>query len=132
MCNTCNFPYANNSSTSSCNSGGVLSFLFGSCRQSICRDCCGNIHVNNASNRNGWGCGCCNSCNYCNGYNATANGRNGNGFSCFTVCGNNGVSASSQNSTFVNDAYYARQYGLSSGGRTNGCWRSCNCGVDVY
>ena len=95
--------------------------------QTICRDCCGNILVNQRR-RNC--CGCCNPC-CCNGNVTTQNGgatQNGNGqtgrFTCITVCGVNNTTATTcgvNNAMSAGDLYYARQYGLYPFGYNRGC-----------
>lgn len=99
--------------------------------QSICRDCNGNIRVNQ---RNSCGCGChrrhccchngCGCQNGCGGSNNTGNSTNGNGgFTCVTFCGNSNTSTTTGNV----DLYYARQYGLYPYGYN----RSCGCTLDA-
>ena len=94
-------------------------------RQTICRDCCGNIVVRQRRNHC---CGCHNCCN-CNGNGnggvtqnggAQANGR----FTCVTFCGVNNTTAAT---TSAGDLYYARQYGLYP----YGCNRGCGCVLDA-
>jgi hypothetical protein len=120
-----------------CNSCDWINTLFGN-TQSLCRDCCGNIHVYQRRNT----CCACHSCSPCqsgccgngggvtgNGNNATGNGNgttgNGGGFGCVTVCG--GLSGGTGVPTINTDQYYARQYGL--GTYSN---RSCGCGFGGY
>ena len=86
--------------------------LWGCGRQWMCRDCNGNIRVNQ---RNTCGRGCNNGC----GGSATGNTTNGNGgFTCVTFCGNTGVTT---NNVGGGDLYYARQYGLYPYGYNRGC-----------
>lgn len=123
MCNLCNtgFNFGHSGcGRNSCgyNSCGYGSGLWGCNRQLICRDCCGNIHVNQNCQS---GCHCCNSCG-CGGNNGGTT-QNGNGtsgrFTCVTICGaGNGSTASTTN---AGDLYYARQYGLYPYGYKQGC-----------
>ena len=89
-------------------------------RQTICRDACGNIVVNQGRNN------CCPCHQLCNG-----NGNNGNGgvaqngntqtngrFTCVTFCGGNNGATTTTNG---GDLYYARQYGLYPYGYNRGC-----------
>lgn len=132
MCNFCN---TSNGNVSSCgyNVGCNGSFgLWGWGRQTICRDCNGNIRVNQ---RNGCGCGCNGGCgcrrrccvcnggcgcnNGCGSDDTASNSTNGNGgFTCVTFCGNAGTAA---NTSANGDLYYARQYGLYPYGYNRGC-----------
>lgn len=123
MCNTCsnytggcyNYTQAN-TCTGGCSNGGW--------NQRICRDGCGNIWVRQNT------VPCCQHCNHCgqngcgNGGNGSgiANGTNGNGYGCFTVCGRLFQGVATQNARTTQtctgtDLYYARQYGgYSCGG----------------
>lgn len=113
----CGYSSYNNSCNSCCNRSG----LFGCARQWICRDCNGNIFVNQRNS----GCGCCQhtcgcqhncGCGCGNGTSGNSSGSNG-GFACFTVCGNTNTATTTGNS----DLYYARQYGLYPFGYNSGC-----------
>ena len=94
---------------------------FGCGRQTICRDCCGNIRVNQCRQSS---CFSCHHPCYCNGN--TGNGgvaQNGNGqpcgrFTCVTFCGVNSNTTATANG---GDLYYARQYGLYPYGYNRGC-----------
>ena len=96
----------------------------GCARQTICRDCCGNIRINQPYQP------CCHNhcCGSVNGGTGTAT-QNGNGqtnghFTCLSFCGvNNNVTPTAN----AGDLYYARQYGLYP----FGCHRSCGCTLDV-
>ena len=88
--------------------------------QTICRDACGNIHVNQRR-RN---CCCC--YNLCgNGANNGTVTQNGNGqtghFTCVTFCGMNNTTT-----TNAGELYYARQYGLPPFGYNRGCGCTLN------
>lgn len=133
MCNFCNtgfnFGRSGCCGCSSC-SCGCGSSLWSWGNQRICRDCNGNIWVNQR-NSNGCGCGCdCNSCNNscnCNG-NGTDTAENGNGnsgrsFTSITFCGSSNGTATTVAEN--GEAYYLRQYGLT-GRRRN----SCGCNAD--
>ena len=96
-----------------CGCGNALSNLWNSYFQSICRDCCGNIRVNN-------GCYGYQNDNACTYANTTANAS-----SCAYA---NGVATTS--ATSCNGDYYSRQYGLTasndvSSGSFGSCARSC-------
>lgn len=134
MCNFCNTCCNNGRSGCGCGSCGCNSYcnngsLWGWGRQLLCRDCNGNIWVNqrNTCGCNHNRCGCnhngCGSCG-CNG-NAATTTTNGNGgyLTCVTFCGNNGLTTTSGNS----DLYYARQYGLYPFGYNRGC----GCSLDA-
>lgn len=86
-------------------------------QQWICRDCCGNIWVN--QQRRSCGCGGCG--NLCgNNANNVGSTQNGNGqtgrFTCVTFCGVNNTQTTNNG-----DLYYARQYGLYPYGYNGGC-----------
>lgn len=121
MCNTCNANVTSNCRRSYgccngcfCNNGSTFS-------QRVCRDCCGNIRVNQ------WGCGSCNCCG-CNNGNAASNtsdnGYNGYGqsFTCVSFCGKG--SNWSNFATASNNEYNGR----NCESRSNGSNRSCSCG----
>ena len=138
MCNTCQMNrstcvYQNNGF---CN--GLFNTLFGNTRQSICRDCCGNVRTNPCYQTpcgctpcgcthccpQNCGCGCQGGCN--NGNNANnGNGTGNGGFACVTYCGNTANTSTAQTTSTgaTTDWYYARQYGLYP--RQHGC---CRCG----
>lgn len=126
----------NNGCSCGCNNGcgnSLWNWLFGNNTQWLCRDCNGNIRVNQRS------CGCgCNNCCGCNNNGCGCNGNNGtdtasvfgnngnNRFACVTFCRNwNGSSTAFTTSNGDGDSYYARQFGLFS--RRNS---SCCCGSD--
>lgn len=130
MCNVWN---TNACGYGCCNTNNWLNTLFGNTTQSICRDCCGNIRVNQCQNTC-CGCHCCHSCGCgcgCgndSGSTSTDNGNGNNGgrFACFTVCGNtNSLTQSNTANALNGDQYYARQYGLY--GYNNS---SCGCGYN--
>lgn len=130
FCNTCSNNGRVGCGCSSCCNGNGSFWNWG--RQSVCRDCNGNIWVNQrntcgcgCSNGSGWSlasassCGCNNGCG-CNGNGTdTASNGNGNGgrFTCVTYCGTNGLTTATSNG----DLYYARQYGLYPFGYHSGC-----------
>ena len=138
MCNTCNTGYTNRCSSygnscqnygCNCFSCGLLNWLFGgNCgynRQSVCRDCCGNLRIVNRSN------GCNHSCNCGCAGNTTSqsNTTNGNAqsFGCYTVCGGFGNNASTTFGVNGNgNDYYDKQYAL---GR-NASYNSYSCGCN--
>jgi len=123
MCNICNtgFNY------------GCNGFWGGT--QRLCRDCNGNIVVNQRNtNTCGHCCGCCHqhtcNCGCGNNTGAAGNGNgNGNGgkFVCYTVCGyvtatgTNTTNMTNTANTTYGDLYYARQYGLYPYGYNRGC-----------
>ena len=120
MCNLCNtgLNYGrsgcgyNNSGWNTCGCG---TGVWGCGRQWICRDCCGNIRVNQGYQNT---CGCHNSCG--NGGNTTQNGNGNTGrFTCVTFCGVGNNTATTAANT--GDLYYARQYGLYPYGYNRGC-----------
>ena len=93
--------------------------FFNTCNQCLCRDCNGNIRVNNGWNH----CGCWNRCCACNGneYNLTdTTEENANGnfeanydYGCARICGYN---------------LTGRSFNRGSVCRANGCRRSfCGC-----
>ena len=88
--------------------------------QRVCRDCCGNIRVNEC----GWGCGFGwnNACATSNASETGSFGRNQNqSFTCISVCGNG---SNWQNlSTASSNEYNGASYGSRCGGNT----RSCGC-----
>lgn len=98
----------------SCNNCCCNGSLWNSGYQRICRDCCGNIHVNQ--------CGCNQCWNGCSNGSTTTTTGNGNGSSCCAVC-----STGSQTlATLSGDAYYARLYGLNTGSGRSTCGCSCS------
>lgn len=86
--------------------------FYNTCSQRICRDCCGNIRVNNAWNSCN-GCGCWNNCNSCNnvcnttcnnsaandGVNGTCNATPNYSYGCVRVCGYNVASQGANESS---------------------------------
>ncbi len=124
MCNFCN----SSTNVSTCNQSSGCSSTCNSWwshYQSICRDCCGNIHVRKCPcNR----CNTCNTCNSCeqsncgcgcgsnnNSYTPNTNGNVGVAY--LSYCGNGNAT-----NTSSGDLYYARQYGLLGSS-------SCPCSV---
>ena len=120
MYNTCNTGFGYNRSASTFGSCGSWGNWGNWGVQRICRDCNGNIRVNNAcGNACSCNCNCC--CNTCGCNNNDSNNSNnqqgsngGNGtggFTCVTFCGN-GVA---QNTSFLNtsdtNSYYTRRSG---------------------
>ena len=126
MCNSCYNSYNgySNYSNASCGSccNNSLWNLFGG-TQRICRDCCGNIIVNQNS------CSSC-SCNSCCGCCCNQNGTSGsgtssnndNGYGCVTFCGTLANQTSS-----ISNGYAQSNYGRSSCSR-----RCCNLGVNYW
>ena len=131
MYNTC---YTGTMARTGCgNYGGWNLFTNGCGTQRICRDCCGNLHVQNVET-----CTCFTPWNRCllgNGTNTAGNGGTGNatqgGFRCVTFCGVNPTQQATQTTTQgttgvdCGEAYYARQYGF-------GCGRCNRCGYNWY
>ena len=109
--NTCGY------NSCGCNICGYGNNAWGCSRQLICRDCCGNIHVNQSRQNS---CSCCNPCVCENNGDVAQNGNGQTGrFTCVTFCGvGNGSAASTTN---TGDLYYARQYGLYPFGYNRGC-----------
>lgn len=129
MCNQYATGFNFGQSGCGCNSYGYTPYGCGNggeSRQTICRDCCGNIRV---TQHVGHCCGCHHTC-CCNGTNGNGTTtQNGNGqtngrFTCLTFCGVN------NNPTTANagDLYYARQYGLPPFGYNRGC----GCTLDTF
>ena len=125
----------NTTSGCGCNNGcDLLTWLFGNgcqCRNNSCACSCSTAGTGTATTQNG--CGCCNRCNN-NGclQNTAQNGgcccNNGcqptyrrNNWVCVTYCGYANPTTFASNG----DAYYARQYGLTSA-------RTCGCGCNGY
>ena len=114
-----------------CNNGcNLLTWLFGNgcrCRNNGCACACSQ---NTATTQNG--CGCWNTCNVCT-QTGTQNTQNGcgccssqgntrNNYVCVTYCGY----ANGQTTGLLGgDAYYARQYGLTTRGRSGCGCTSC-------
>ena len=127
MCNTC---YTGAMQRTGCGACGEWNWVGNTCgTQRVCRDCCGNLRVQNVP-----ACGCFtpyNRCGFGNGTAVAQNSGTGNGFNggfrCITFCGlNNTTQTTAQTTTGVDcgEAYYARQYGLGCG---------CNrCGYNWY
>ena len=119
MCNVCNASVYTHGgcgyiarNTCGC---GFWNALWNTATQSICRDCCGNIHVRQT------GCGCCNyhtnvqnvnACGY--GANVGNAGCTVNGTATATTCGR----CQSPLAGLNGDAYYARLYGLTNTANT--------------
>lgn len=125
MYNTC---YAGTNTRTGCGNCGGWNWFGNACgTQRVCRDCCGNLRVQNVT-----GC-CCHRCNQCqcNGTgNDTGTAGNGNGtgtnggFRCITICGANNTTQTTAGVDY-GEAYYAQQYGLGGG--------CCNrCGYNWY
>ena len=113
MCNRCNSNASYSNSSCGCNfccnscCGNGWGNFWNSNFQSICRDCCGNIHVsNNGCNS----CGC-NSCSSNNGYGCSDTSSS---VYVFTGCNRTSNATATSNGS----DYYAQQYGLTS---TSGC-----------
>lgn len=115
MCNRCNSNASsqNTSCNCGCNSCGCGNGGWGnfwnSCYQSICRDCYGNIRVNDSG---------CHSC----GCNSCVSSNNGCGCSdtSSSVYVFTGCNRASGGYALSGDDYYTRQYGLNACGYSNG------------
>ena len=111
----CNYYTGFNFGQTGCGCNAYPYNICGGCaRQTICRDCCGTIRVNQP---------CC--YNHCcgNGTTQNGNGQTNRPFTCLTFCGVNNNVASTNN---AGDLYYARQYGLYP----YGYHRGCGCTLD--
>ncbi len=127
MCNTCNTGFGfcrcgcnGHGAWNTCNNtwnNGCGCNANGWGFQRICRDCCGNIRVNNTNtccgcstrNTGNNGCGC-------------SNGNIYGGTLRVIAFGGNADNATTETATNGGESYYARQYGLGS------YRNSCCCG----